>query len=84
MTKKYLQLMKIDVFKIDLFYYVQQTIFSNISDNVLGLNLLGAVHNIEHTLLLLCKGKRQYLLTCKVSTYCLLALHGSIRGLKLC
>ena len=27
---------------------------------------------------LLCKAKRQYLLTCKVSRYCLLALHGSV------
>ena len=27
---------------------------------------------------LLCKSKRQYLLTCKVSRYCLLVLHGSI------
>ena len=27
-----------------------------------------------------CKTKRQYLLTCKVSRYCLLALHGSIVG----
>ena len=25
---------------------------------------------------LICKAKRQYLLTCKVSRYCLLALHG--------
>ena len=29
------------------------------------------------TLRLICKVKRQYLLTCKVSRYCLLALHGS-------
>ena len=27
---------------------------------------------------LLCKGKRQYLLTCKVSRYCLLPLHGRV------
>ena len=26
----------------------------------------------------LCKAKRQYLLTCKVNRYCLLALHGSV------
>ena len=32
----------------------------------------------------LCKAKRQYLLTCKVSRYCILALHGSadIRNIK--
>ena len=30
------------------------------------------------TLIALCKAKRQYLFTCKVSRYCLLALHGSI------
>ena len=29
-----------------------------------------------------CKAKRQYLLTCKVSRYCLLALHGSIVMLR--
>ena len=28
--------------------------------------------------ILLCKAKRQYLLTCKVRRYCILALHGSI------
>ena len=28
--------------------------------------------------ILLCKGKKQYLLTCKVSRYCLLPLQGSI------
>ena len=28
-----------------------------------------------------CKGKRQYLLTWKVSSYCLLALHGRVDGL---
>ena len=31
-----------------------------------------------NTPLLLCKIKRQYLLTCEVSRYCLLALYGSI------
>ena len=29
--------------------------------------------------ILLCTAKRQYLLTCKVSRYCLLALNGSIQ-----
>ena len=29
---------------------------------------------------LFCKAERQYLLTCKVSRYCLLALHGRIRA----
>ena len=33
--------------------------------------------------ILLCKGKKQYLLTCKVSRYCLLPLHGSIHLLRL-
>ena len=28
--------------------------------------------------MLLCKGKRQYLLTCKVTRYLILVLHGSI------
>ena len=31
---------------------------------------------------LLCKAKRQYLLTCKVSRYCLLPLHGSVAPLQ--
>ena len=34
--------------------------------------------------LLPCTGKRQYLLTCKVSRYCLLTLHGSIFVLIRC
>ena len=29
----------------------------------------------------LCKAKRQYLLTCEVSRYCLLALHGRVDSL---
>ena len=29
---------------------------------------------------LLCKAKRQYLLTCKVSRYCLLSLHGRVHA----
>ena len=33
--------------------------------------------------ILLCNAKRQYLLTCKVSRYCLLALHGSISDIVL-
>ena len=32
---------------------------------------------------LLCKTKRQYLLNCKVSKYCLLALHGGVLARKL-
>ena len=28
--------------------------------------------------ILLCKGKRQYILTCNLSRYCILPLHGSI------
>ena len=35
-------------------------------------------HVIQLSCILLCKTNRQYLLTCKVSRYCLLALHGSI------
>ena len=32
----------------------------------------------NHSYILLRKDKRQYLLTCKVSRYCILALHGGI------
>ena len=39
-----------------------------------GLNLIDS--NPSTPLALLCKAKRQYLLTCEVSRYCLLALHG--------
>ena len=31
-----------------------------------------------------CKAKRQYLLTCKVSRYCLLALHDRVLRLSIC
>ena len=33
---------------------------------------------IKRATIRLCKPKRQYLFTCEVSRYCLLALHGSI------
>ena len=48
---------------------------------------LNSKHDTLATLIaeriLLCKAKRQYLLTCKVSRYCHLALHDSIAGLCL-
>ena len=40
-------------------------------------------HDIPHSRVLLCKGKRQYLLTCKVSRYCLLPSHGSVSATRL-
>ena len=53
---------------------------SNILQNLLLQNLLWWFSNpcLLYMTILLCKAKRQYLLTCKVSRYCLLALHGSI------
>ena len=43
------------------------------------------VQTDQHITVLLCKAKRQYLLTCKVSRYCLLALHGRVKqGINHC
>ena len=38
------------------------------------------VGNLERMVGTVFKAKRRYLLTCEVSRYCLLALHGSMRG----
>ena len=46
-----------------------------------------AVSVVAPSAVMLCKAKRQYLLTCEESRYCLLALHGGmqsfLRGLRL-
>ena len=60
--------------KPDSFHFIMG---STISENIIC-SIPYAMRTSLHTSMLLCKAKRQYSLTCKVSRYCLSTLHDSI------